>query len=172
MFSLFIFKATRRLKTEFLVQLDGAGTDQDARVVVVGATNRPDELDEAARRRFVKRIYVPLPDVAGRNQLLRVLLRDADNGLQDEDIAMLVEKTAGYSGADIRALANEAAMGPMREIMTSCKMMDITIEQMPEIRFEHFIDALELVAPSVSQCDLVKYVEWNSQFGTYRNKME
>ena len=47
-------EASRRLKTEFLIQLDGAGTDTDARVVIIGATNRPDELDEAARRRFVK----------------------------------------------------------------------------------------------------------------------
>ena len=54
-------EASRRMKTEFLVQLDGAGTDQTARVVVVGATNRPEELDEAARRRFVKRLYIPLP---------------------------------------------------------------------------------------------------------------
>jgi fidgetin-like protein 1 len=47
-------EASRRIKTEFLVQLDGASTCVDAKVVVIGATNRPDELDEAARRRFVK----------------------------------------------------------------------------------------------------------------------
>lgn len=55
-------ESSRRIKTEFLVQLDGATTDNDERILVIGATNRPQELDEAARRRFVKRLYIPLPD--------------------------------------------------------------------------------------------------------------
>lgn len=54
-------ESSRRIKTEFLVQLDGATTDSEERLLVIGATNRPQELDEAARRRFVKRLYIPLP---------------------------------------------------------------------------------------------------------------
>lgn len=54
-------ESSRRIKTEFLVQLDGATTDNDERLLVIGATNRPQELDEAARRRFTKRLYIPLP---------------------------------------------------------------------------------------------------------------
>lgn len=54
-------ESSRRIKTEFLVQLDGASTDSGERLLVIGATNRPQELDEAARRRFVKRLYIPLP---------------------------------------------------------------------------------------------------------------
>lgn len=56
-------ESSRRIKTEFLVQLDGATTDNDERLLVIGATNRPQELDEAARRRFVKRLYIPLPEL-------------------------------------------------------------------------------------------------------------
>lgn len=56
-------ESSRRIKTEFLVQLDGATTDSDERLLIVGATNRPQELDEAARRRFVKRLYIPLPEM-------------------------------------------------------------------------------------------------------------
>ena len=110
-------EASRRVKTEFLVQLDGAGTDQSAQVVIVGATNRPEELDEAARRRFVKRIYIPLPDLAGRTQLFATLLngREAQrHSLTEEDLAKLVTRTRGFSGADVRALCTEAAMGPVR----------------------------------------------------------
>ena len=81
-----------------MVQLDGAGTSQTARVVIVGATNRPEELDEAVRRRFVKRIYVPLPDVESRRQLLTMLLGDVQHGLQAGDIDALVAKTDGFSG--------------------------------------------------------------------------
>lgn len=55
-------ESSRRIKTEFLVQLDGATTDADERLLVIGATNRPQELDEAARRRFTKRLYIPLPE--------------------------------------------------------------------------------------------------------------
>lgn len=57
-------ECSRRIKTEFLVQLDGAATVDDERILLVGATNRPQELDEAARRRFVKRLYIPLPETA------------------------------------------------------------------------------------------------------------
>lgn len=55
-------ESSRRIKTEFLVQLDGASTAEEDRILLVGATNRPQELDEAARRRFVKRLYIPLPE--------------------------------------------------------------------------------------------------------------
>jgi SpoVK/Ycf46/Vps4 family AAA+-type ATPase len=109
-------EASRRMKTEFLVQLDGAGTDSRAQVVILGATNRPDELDEAARRRFVKRIYIPLPDPAARRQMICALLGEkvGDVGakrkaagdrnaaiyhtLTDEQVDQLVARTAGYSG--------------------------------------------------------------------------
>ena len=58
--------AMRRLKTEFLIQFDGVGSTNGERIFVLGATNRPQDLDEAARRRFTKRIYVPLPDKGTR----------------------------------------------------------------------------------------------------------
>ena len=165
-------EASRRIKTEFLVQLDGAGTDQNARIVVIGATNRPDELDEAARRRFVKRIYVPLPDVAGRRQMIGNLLRGQSHTLNEEDIFMLIEKTNGYSGADIRSIGTEAAMGPCREIFKSAGGLgNIAVSDMPPIRRDHFEEALESVAPSVSTADLQRYVEWNGVYGSYR-KME
>jgi len=62
--------STRRVKTEFLVQLDGAATDPRDRLLLIGATNRPQELDEAARRRMQKRLYIPLPDAAARRTMM------------------------------------------------------------------------------------------------------
>jgi SpoVK/Ycf46/Vps4 family AAA+-type ATPase len=91
-------EASRRIKTEFLVQLDGAGTSADSRVVILGATNRPEELDEAARRRFVKRLYIPLPDISTRFELLTILLRDCKHSLIGPDISDIVSKTQGFSG--------------------------------------------------------------------------
>lgn len=60
-------ESSRRMKTEFLVQLDGATTGNEERLLIIGATNRPQELDEAARRRFVKRLYIPLPEINVNN---------------------------------------------------------------------------------------------------------
>ena len=91
-------EATRRMKTEFMVQLDGANTNLDARVVIVGATNRPEELDEAVRRRFIKRIYIPLPDAISRECLLRTLLRDIKHSLNESDCIELISRTEGFSG--------------------------------------------------------------------------
>jgi SpoVK/Ycf46/Vps4 family AAA+-type ATPase len=140
-------EASRRIKTEFLVQLDGAGgggvsshrssrsnsnthginqgqahtyTDneylEDARVVVIGATNRPDELDEAARRRFAKRLYIPLPNEAGRSQLVEHLLEGISHSMSVEEQTIVVAKTAGFSGADIKNLCTEASLGPVRDL--------------------------------------------------------
>jgi fidgetin-like protein 1 len=63
-------EASRRIKTEFLVQLDGTNGSHGERVLVIGATNRPHELDDAARRRFVKRLYIPLPEAPDREVLI------------------------------------------------------------------------------------------------------
>lgn len=111
---------SRRLKTEFLVQLDGAagpgGRGPGGRVVVLGATNRPEELDEAVLRRLPKRILVPLPDAAARRALLALLLRGPQFRLPAADAERLVARTEGFSGSDLAALAREAAMEPLREL--------------------------------------------------------
>lgn len=59
------------MKTQFLVQLDGAKSNANQRILIIGATNRPNELDEAVRRRFVKRLYIPLPNKSGREELFK-----------------------------------------------------------------------------------------------------
>ena len=64
-------EASRRLKTEFMIQLDGAATSGEERVLIMGATNRPFELDDAVIRRMARRIYIPLPDKSTRYELSR-----------------------------------------------------------------------------------------------------
>lgn len=63
-------ESTRRVKTEFLVQMDGVGKDTGGKLLVLGATNIPWDIDNAVRRRFEKRIYIPLPDFEARRFLL------------------------------------------------------------------------------------------------------
>jgi spastin len=66
--------AMKRLKTEFLVQLDGVASDAKSRVILMGATNLPHELDHAALRRFTKRVYVQMPNYDARLKLIELLL--------------------------------------------------------------------------------------------------
>ena len=67
--------ASRRLKTEFLIQLDGVGSS-NTRILVIGATNRPFDLDEAALRRLSKRIYIGLPDKKSRLQMIKMKMNE------------------------------------------------------------------------------------------------
>ena len=120
-------ESSRRIKTEFLVQLDGANTfgSEEARILIIGATNRPDDLDEAVRRRLVKRLYIPLPNGAGRKQFIERMIKKEFKSdeemanmidMNSDEIDELINLTKGYSGADLKALSTEAAMMPLREI--------------------------------------------------------
>ena len=82
-------------------------------VMVLAATNRPFDLDEAIRRRLEKRIYSPLPSTEGRRKLFEINLKDVSKE-NDVNITELVRLTEGYSGADIANVCREAAMMPMR----------------------------------------------------------
>lgn len=105
--------SARRVKTEFLVQMDGVGK-ADAQVLVLGATNVPWELDAAIRRRFEKRIYIPLPEPEARAYMVKLNLGDTPNSLQEEDFEKIGEITEGASGSDIKVLVKEALMEPLR----------------------------------------------------------
>jgi vacuolar protein-sorting-associated protein 4 len=103
----------RRVKTEFLVQMDGVGNDTQ-QVLVLGATNIPWELDAAIRRRFEKRVYIPLPESDSRTTMVRLHLGDTPNDLTEADFEKLGHLTVGASGSDIKVLVKEALMEPLR----------------------------------------------------------
>merc|ERR1712154_463061 len=108
-----------RMKTEFLVQFDGvqSGQNEGDRVLLVGATNLPWELDDAALRRFPKRILVDRPDSGQRGHLLNRLLSEGKGinvSMKQKEMEQIVTATEGYSGSDLKNLVNDAAMGPIR----------------------------------------------------------
>lgn len=156
---------TRRIKTEFLVQMDGAGTSRDDRVLVVGATNRPQELDEAARRRLVKRLYIPLPDLVARVCLTKRLLEKQVNELSEDDIEKVANVTKGYSGSDMYALCAEAALAPVRELGNA--ICDVDVSSVRPVRKDDFLKAARMVRASVGDKDLAGYREWNERFGSF-----
>ncbi|NXS78554.1 SPAST protein, partial [Erpornis zantholeuca] len=108
--------ASRRLKTEFLIEFDGVQSSGEDRILVMGATNRPQELDDAVLRRFTKRVYVSLPNEETRLILLKNLLSKQGSPLTQKELAQLARMTDGYSGSDLTALAKDAALGPIREL--------------------------------------------------------
>nr|XP_012591465.1 fidgetin-like protein 1 isoform X3 [Microcebus murinus] len=112
-------ESSRRIKTEFLVQLDGATTSSEDRILVVGATNRPQEIDEAARRRLVKRLYIPLPEASARKQIVINLMSKEQCHLNEEEIERIVQQSDGFSGADMTQLCREASLGPIRSLQTA-----------------------------------------------------
>ncbi|KAG0252731.1 hypothetical protein BG011_006830 [Mortierella polycephala] len=156
-------EASRRLKTEFLLQFDGAGSNSDDRVLVMGATNRPQELDEAARRRFVKRIYIPLPESETRRGLLEKLLDGHAFHLSESEMQKLVNQTEGYSGSDLTALAKDAALGPLRSLGET--LLDTPADQVRPIQYQDFVQALHTIRPSVSPQSLLAFEEWNREYG-------
>lgn len=103
----------RRVKTEFLVQMDGVG-NSSGQLLVLGATNIPWELDAAIRRRFEKRVYIPLPEAEARTAMVKLNLGDTPNNLTEEEYDKTGEITEGSSGADIKILVKEALMQPLR----------------------------------------------------------
>lgn len=157
------FEASRRIKTEFLVQFDGAGTSAEDRILIIGATNRPQEIDEAARRRLVKRLYIPLPDMPARVTIIRSLVSTQSHSLSPSDIALVAKNTDGYSGSDVDNLCREASLGPIRCIKD---ILHVAQADVRPINLQDFEYALTQVRASVSQADLSGYIDWNVKFGS------
>eukprot|EP01117_Protostelium_nocturnum_P010895 TRINITY_DN3932_c0_g1_i1.p1 TRINITY_DN3932_c0_g1~~TRINITY_DN3932_c0_g1_i1.p1 ORF type:complete len:570 (+),score=140.25 TRINITY_DN3932_c0_g1_i1:182-1891(+) len=154
-------EASRKIKTEFLVQLDGAKVKEDDLVLMIGATNRPQELDEAARRRLVKKLYIPLPDKEARMELVRLLIKNEKNDITQEQLDEIGSRTDGYSGADMNTLVQEACLFPTRNI----DLQTVTEDDIRPVSFDDFISAQLSVKATVSPEELDDYVKWNEQFG-------
>jgi vacuolar protein-sorting-associated protein 4 len=110
--------ATSRMKTEFMVQLQGVGKEQEG-ILVLGATNLPWSLDQAIRRRFEKRIYIPLPSKEARRSMFKMNVGKARCILTEDDYRQLAELTEHYSGSDISIVVRDALLQPVRRVQTS-----------------------------------------------------
>ncbi|KAK3097489.1 hypothetical protein FSP39_010115 [Pinctada imbricata] len=167
-------EASRRVKSELLTQMDGvAGTqseDGESKIVMVlAATNFPWDLDEALRRRLEKRIYIPLPTAKGREDLLKINLKEVKLA-KDVNLAKIAEKLEGYSGADITNVCRDAAMMSFRRRISGLGAEEIRKIPKEELELpptlEDFFAAIQKVNKSVSQEDLEKYKKWMEEFGS------
>lgn len=155
------------MKTQFLIEMEGfdSGNEQ---ILLIGATNRPQELDEAARRRLTKRLYIPLPSSEARAWIIRNLLeKDGLFKLSEEETSVVCKLTEGYSGSDMKNLVKDASMGPLREaLQRGVEITELSKEDMRPVMLKDFEAALQEVRPSVSANELGTYEEWNRQFGS------
>ena len=153
---------TESVVSQILTELDGLEELKD--VIILGATNRPDMLDEALMRpgRLDRIIYVPPPDIAGRKKIFEVYLKEAEELLAtDIGVDDLVERTDGFVGADIEMIVREAKLGAMREFITT--MADRTDEEkadaLANVRLtkKHFEDALKRVKGTLDKDSIEEY---------------
>lgn len=161
-------EASRRLKTEFMAQFDGAGGGNDDRVYVMAASNRPQDLDDAVRRRLDRRIYVPLPDAGGRKEFFKKVTSKNDNvrwSLRAADFDTLARRTEGFSGADIKALCRETSLMPLRELGT--KVSQVRISDVRACGMRDFEEALQIVRPSSNKKQIAELEAWNREFGSH-----
>jgi len=188
-------EASRRVKTELMVQMDGVDGDDDGpadgdteggeegegkkrkTVIVLAATNTPWDLDEALRRRLEKRVYIPLPDEEGRIALFKINMLTVSKD-PDVDWNELAAKSKGYSGADVANVCRDAAMMSVRRIMEEARKKGLNKEAMQAmlkqqnealntaVSREDFLIALSKVNRSVSDHDLERFTEWMAEFGS------
>lgn len=166
-------ESSRRIKNEFLVQWSelssaaaGRGNTNNklSQVLILGATNLPWSIDEAARRRFVKRQYIPLPELETRKAQIIKLLKYQKHTLLEQDFEQLISLTEGFSGSDITALAKDSAMGPLRSL--GDLLLSTPTEKIRSIQLEDFKLSLKYIRPSVSSDGLKEYEEWANKFGS------
>lgn len=186
-------EASRRIKTELLVQMDGVGHDSKG-VLILGATNIPWQLDAAIRRRFQRRIHISLPDLAGRMRLFELCIGSTPSDLKAGDIRMLAELSEGYSGNDIGIAVQDALMQPVRKIQTATHYKKVTFDGQerltpcspgdpdavemtwnevesekllePLLTLKDFVKAVKDARRSVSAEDLRRSEDWTAEFGS------
>jgi len=167
----------RRVVAQLLALMDGLETR--GKVVVIGATNRPNALDPALRRpgRFDREIEIGIPDTKARREILEIHIRGVPLA-EDVNLDKLAEMTHGYVGADLAALVKEAAMRALRRIMPE---IDMEMEKIPveileklQVTWEDFMDAYREMQPSTMREVLIEKpnVHWDDIGGLDDVKQE
>jgi transitional endoplasmic reticulum ATPase len=140
----------RRVVAQLLSLMDGL--EGRGEIIVIGATNRVNDIDPALRRpgRFDREIEIGVPDTDGRYEILLIHTRGMPIS-KDVDLRLIAERTHGFVGADVEALAKEAAMLAVREVLPKIdldKPIPMDILDTIQIKMDHFLNALTGIEPS------------------------
>jgi SpoVK/Ycf46/Vps4 family AAA+-type ATPase len=159
---------------------NGLGEAGSDRVIVIGSTNRPFDLDEAVLRRFPRRILVDLPDLETRTEILEVTL--AENRLDPSvNLTALAERMEGYTGSDIKEVCREAVVQISHEqarlldqgfINTREDVTEGSLQRLRPVTMEDFEKALGKLKRSVSEKgrELARVWEWNDEYGEIKKE--
>ena len=155
-------EVSKRLKTEFLIQFDGVATNSTDRVLVIGATNRPQDLDPAVLRRLPKKIYVGPIDLEGRSNFIFEIMKKIENNLSKNDLKQIALKTENYSNSDLKELCRQACFEPIRELQDGQLK---SIAKLRAINLSDMIKAVAAVRGTLSKDILEEYNKWNMDNG-------
>ncbi|KAH9771617.1 AAA domain-containing protein [Citrus sinensis] len=168
----FEHEATRRMRNEFMSAWDGLRSKESQKILILGATNRPFDLDDAVIRRLPRRIYVDLPDAENRMKILRIFLahESLESGFQFNELA---NATEGYSGSDLKNLCIAAAYRPVQELLEEERKLFIqrgkndAAPVLRPLKLEDFIQSKAKVGPSVAYdaASMNELRKWNEQYG-------
>ncbi|CAK7894624.1 vacuolar protein sorting-associated protein 4 [[Candida] anglica] len=190
-------EASRRIKTELLVQMNGVGNDASG-VLVLGATNIPWQLDAAIRRRFERRIYIALPGVEARTRMFEINIGDVPCECTPQDYNTLAGMTDGYSGHDIAVVVRDALMQPIRKIQQATHFKPVLSDdgkekllpcspgdegaremswqdigtdelQEPDLTIKDFIKSIKNNRPTVNEADIENHIKFTTDFGQEGN---
>ncbi|GJP52485.1 hypothetical protein CLOM_g11594 [Closterium sp. NIES-68] len=165
-------EAMRKIKNEFMTHWDGLASKASSKVLVLAATNRPFDLDEAIIRRFQRRIMVGLPDLENRELILQSILKNEEVDA-DVDFRELAQLTEGFSGSDLKTLCTAAAYGVLREALAAANG-DGNEEplNLRALTLEDFRKAKNQVSASVAgeAQSMQELKEWNNLYGEGGNR--
>lgn len=156
----------RRVKTQLLSEIQGLKSTHDKPLLVLGATNRPWDIDNAMLSRFEKRVHVPLPDLKARAGIFKIHTVGVNSALSEEDFIELAVRTEGYSGRDIANICREVIMLPIRELDMSGLLEEGDKEvKVRDIALKDFKKTLKKVKPMTHKALIKEYNDWAEKFG-------
>ncbi|MFX1329424.1 MAG: AAA family ATPase [Promethearchaeota archaeon] len=156
----------RRVKTQLLSEIQGLKSTHDKPLLVLGATNRPWDIDNAMLSRFEKRVHVPLPDLKARIGIFKIHTEGVNSALTDEDYVELGVRTEGYSGRDIANVCREVIMLPVRELDMGGLLEGSDKEvKVRDINLKDFKKTIKKVKPMINKTILKQYNDWAEEFG-------
>ncbi|XP_038995940.1 uncharacterized protein LOC120120347 isoform X1 [Hibiscus syriacus] len=164
----FEHEATRRMRNEFMAAWDGLRSKDSQRILILGATNRPFDLDDAVIRRLPRRIYVDLPDAGNRMKILKIFLAQENIG-PNFSYEELANATDGYSGSDLKNLCIAAAYRPVQELLEEENKggKNDAAAILRPLNLDDFIQSKAKVGPSVAYdaASMNELRKWNEQYG-------
>ncbi|WRX13684.1 ATPase [Theobroma cacao] len=164
----FEHEATRRMRNEFMAAWDGLRSKDSQRILILGATNRPFDLDDAVIRRLPRRVYVDLPDAGNRKKILKIFLAQENLG-PNFSLDELANATEGYSGSDLKNLCIAAAYRPVQELLEEEEKggKNDAAALLRPLNVDDFIQSKAKVGPSVAYdaTSMNELRKWNEQYG-------